>query len=126
MSAIYNQRVLERSLRAPDVRHRGGRHVNHLQELHSAADAVAEKRKKATGAGSDSRGMTSEQMVEYRLRGASEEEGTRLALVRLYPETARGDGIALSLLHHVLDAQPRRASGFCSDSGFARRLQRIR
>ena len=78
MSAIYNQRVLERSLRAPDVRHRGGRHVNHLQELHSAADAVASaaKKKKATGAGSDSRGMTSEQMVEYRLRGASEEEAS--------------------------------------------------
>ena len=83
MSAIYNQRVLERSLRAPDVRHRGGRHVNHLQELHSAADAVASaaKKKKATGAGSDSRGMTSEQMVEYRLRGASEEEARQIAFI---------------------------------------------
>ncbi|MGB1607234.1 MAG: hypothetical protein ACPIOQ_81665, partial [Promethearchaeia archaeon] len=79
MSAIYNQRVLERSLRAPDVRHRGGRHVNHLQELHSAADEVAKK--KATGAGSDSRGMTSEQMVEYRLRGASEEEARQIAFI---------------------------------------------
>ena len=82
MTTINAQRQLQATLRTPNTQTRavGRKHVNHIKTLYEAAENKASAlSKKVTGGFSTKLEMTNDQLIDYRLRGASEEEARQIA-----------------------------------------------
>ena len=85
MTTINAQRQLQSTLRGGNAPaySLAKKHVNHIKQLHEAAvkrsDALSKSGGKVTGGLTNKKEMTSDELVEYRLRDSSEEDARQIA-----------------------------------------------